>query len=225
MKTRGLVLEGERALTEPDEFYDMSRFRNDGTSANVTWVRLPSGLWVMSFNGISSVVRINAALPELLPLTAGTVEFWFNHTVIDREALFGVSVTGLNSYYWTILHDAANKIELTVNEAFANILHGTTDNTFTGWMQVVITVNATGNIFYVNGVAQAITYTAGNAASTNFFSGQLDANRVTLGMRDVAPATPNWFTGYMSLVRIYSYALTPGQILQHFEAERRLFGM
>ena len=46
------------ATPPPATFEDVSRYGNDGTHTAITWVRLPSGLWVRSFNGATSVVTV-----------------------------------------------------------------------------------------------------------------------------------------------------------------------
>lgn len=61
-KATGCVLaspfyRGEAALSTTT-VRDSSRWGNDGTGANLATVRLPSGLWVYSFNGSSSVIDI-----------------------------------------------------------------------------------------------------------------------------------------------------------------------
>ena len=82
MKTKGLVLDPEASRDiEPGivTLYDRSRFQNNGAMTDVTWVRLPSGLWVMGFNGTTSIVNcgVGASLANLTPMTL--IE-WINPT-------------------------------------------------------------------------------------------------------------------------------------------------
>jgi len=66
MKSTGIVFEGQRYWsldsTEPPAtaLADVSRFGNDGsmTASKPDWVKLSSGLWVMSFNGADAVVDV-----------------------------------------------------------------------------------------------------------------------------------------------------------------------
>jgi len=54
LKTKGLALEPRtyRTLVAPPAatLEDASRFRNDGAITGATWVRLPSGFWVLDFD-------------------------------------------------------------------------------------------------------------------------------------------------------------------------------
>jgi len=59
-KTKGCVLDVARqrggAMPGVVTLVDHSRYRNDGAMTDVTWTQLPSGLWVLDFNGTSSIV-------------------------------------------------------------------------------------------------------------------------------------------------------------------------
>ena len=56
-KSTGNVLAEKPSIgIEPTRLYDRSRFGNHGTYANITDKQLPSGLWVRTLNGSSSII-------------------------------------------------------------------------------------------------------------------------------------------------------------------------
>jgi len=71
-RSSGTVFEGKRywsptgvrATTPPDDIPDVSGKGNDGTFTNASYTQLPSGLWVMEFDGTGDYVTI-ADAPSL----------------------------------------------------------------------------------------------------------------------------------------------------------------
>ena len=107
-KTRGIVFESEVSRdVEPGvvTLYDRSRFQNNGAMTDVSWTQLPSGLWVMSYNGSSSLVDLGNADSLKLKDTNFTLMLWFNPTTVGVDTttqLFGTQ----DSYYQLVWHNA-----------------------------------------------------------------------------------------------------------------------
>lgn len=214
-KTTGVVLSAARqrggAMPSVVTLHDHSRFGNDGAMTNVTWVQLPSGLWVMSFNGVSSQVNCGAD-DSLAIFTEITIEAWVypttiigTHTICDRNyggnLEYKLAHLGSNLYFH---HGdgAAWANPAALGYFTANVWH---------YMAIACSVSS---LFYRNG----------ELVHTSVFLSPI-AWRVgtfTIGVRG---NITEYFNGYIALVRVYTYALSPGQILKHYEAERALFGV
>ena len=104
MKTTGCVFEGQRfrspdTVAPPDVLPDVSRFGNDGVFTDITWERLPSGLWVMDFNGATSIITIGDIG------VARTIEFWI---LIIPKVWFGIfeelAATGVSIFAFALVY-------------------------------------------------------------------------------------------------------------------------
>jgi len=94
-KTTGIVLDvaNQRGGAMPSvvTLHDWSRFGNDGAMANITWGQEPSRLWVMGFNGATSLSNHGDCV------LARTVEFWMNpdsltESILEETAAVGISI-------------------------------------------------------------------------------------------------------------------------------------
>ena len=71
---------------------DRSGFSNNGTITGAVWIRLPSGLWYLSFDGTDDKVTIVASASLLLGSGDFTLEFWVYKTALtDAEYLMGTA--------------------------------------------------------------------------------------------------------------------------------------
>ena len=228
-KDRGIVFEAEvsRAVSPgTTTLYDRSRYGNNGTWTAGAYTRLESGLWVPVFNGATSRVSIPTAM-SLSALPTFSVAIWFNQDIQGLEGLvskddgganreWAFNITGTNGRLTVWLLSAGGGGNLNAQ--------GTTDASDTNWHFGVMTwngVNAAGNILlYADGVLEALTTDVKNAGGYVPFDGVAP---VEIG-RYVGNNT-YCFDGKLALSRIYNYALSAGQILKHFEAERSLFGV
>jgi len=220
MKTKGLVLEPEVSRdVEPGivTLYDMSRFHNDGAMTNVTWVQLPSGLWVMSFNGVTSLV--NCGTGNSLNLTGDmSFLFWlYLPTVADGKMVICRGLANADGYYMQIANAGANinRIFLTLNQVAAQTQQLSVDNTLTAatWMHIGITRSGINCLIYRDGMDSTgapVAMASPVTSARNFYIGQYNTGALRVA-------------GSLSLFNVYNYALTPGQILKRYEATRRFF--
>ena len=127
MKSSGYVLK-ERAYvggaSPPDSFEDESRFGTDGTHTAITWVKLPSGLWVRSFNGSSSIVNCGDVG------VARAIGFWLKSDSTTESILEEVDDTGI-----TI--DAGSMVYGSWDNCFVDAVD--TDTITAAWHLVFIT--------------------------------------------------------------------------------------
>ena len=215
MKTRGLVLDPEVSRdVQPDAvtLYDRSRFGNNGAMTNVTWVRLASGLWVMSFDGVDD--RINCGAGASLAITSDiSIELWINPNSLGEnnagrpveKTQYLIAQTGTQTILFLIIDAGGAKIAQAPNGSAP----------FGKWTYVVGVFNSINVLIYTDAVVTVGDATAGpilpNAAQTLYLGDSAASNRCVDGL--------------VGLVKIHNHALSPGKILQLYETERQLFGV
>jgi len=218
MKTRGLVLDSKRfrggAVSPPLSLPDVSRFGNDGVFTDVTWVRLPSGLWVMSFNGTSSFVDCGNDVSFDLTRSL-TLIGWVKRAVMGatHRVLCKQDGGGFTPYMFQVT--SANFVGFDVNDGGWLRFAGTIPID-TGWHQVGVTFD--------------VSLGADNIKI--FVDGALDnaANRAVplpVNVADVYIGRwgATYYNGYIILPCVFGYALDATAINRHYEAERRFFGV
>jgi len=210
---RGCVLDLRSPITGGSTIYDVSGKGNHGTITGATWVRLPSGLWVLDFDGNDYVTM---ASPVFLAATWNSkfsVRLWLK--VTDN----GVRQTFIGC------NDEASvfQLEMKAGGALAAIFNG--DNVAVApqsilsntWAFAVVTVNGTGvgtHTFYHNGVALGTPSESGSGFSVN------GAVATELGRRAAASQS---LTGQMGLLDVVSRTLSASEIAQIYNQERHLF--
>ncbi|MBA7639545.1 hypothetical protein ES703_47204 [subsurface metagenome] len=231
MKATGLVLDAERSVdVEPDEFYDLSRFGNNGVSTNApTWVQLPSGLWVLNFIAASSQY-ITCGTPASLQISPRiTVLAWV------KGAVSGVTQSVLSKFDDNLQQRSWDLGSL----AGADVLSGfISDNGEVGahcksWYSSIVVYDNTwhqvGMVFDA-GTFELVIDGAFDPSPTKTID--VAITTIHLGTAPTCIGTamhigaPMWeFDGQIVLPRIYTWALSAGKIKQHFEAERHFFGV
>lgn len=222
-RTTGLVLD-ERAhigsVSPAAAFEDRSRFKNNGTHTDITWVQLPSGIWVRSFNGTTSVVSLTNEGNFNFRDGIATISFWF----LTASAISEFPISKFNGAGgWTIdvNNQVANKITMVIRTAVgagAAVRSSTSSVNTGGWWKLDTILNfATPTVsVYLNGSLDQGALTAAGAVSYNTVAVQIGAR--------MTPST-SFFDGSISLARIYSRALSAAEIAKHFTAERSWFNV
>ena len=139
-----------------NKIYDRSPYGNHGAITGATWKRLPSGLWVLDFDGTDDVITgSDAALPS--GTTARSVLMWVNLDVLkDYQAFFSYG-TGANgqALMFTSDHAAgAGTDKLLVGRYGAGQTASTGSISASIWQLIGFTMDANlAIIHYINGVA------------------------------------------------------------------------
>lgn len=213
-KTSRLVLDTahQPGLVEPSSvtLTDYSRFKNNGAMANVTWVQLPSGLWVMSFNGVNSEVNCGDGA-SLKIIRAITLEAW---AIYSTAKDFNPIISKYPAY---------NLRQRSANEGFTATLRDVDDGT------TLAEYGGTyaNRYFYIVG-----TWTIGDYLRLYRNGVQLAISAAILNKELMVNTTPcyigRWQTVRSNMrivfVRIRYRALTHGQVITRFEATRHWFG-
>jgi hypothetical protein len=227
-KITGLVLD-ERphigSVTPPAAFEDRSRFGNNGTHTAITWVQLPSGLWVRSFNGTTSLITIPAA-KCLSPFNKNglwSTSAWIK-PLSDGEADSGMIFSQLSGWWFGLFGEVAGTVRLASYIYHSGVdaeAYSTTTMTINAWHHVAMVYNRLATLrieLYIDGALCTLgTDTAGTGTVDD-----ASANALILGNNGGAALT---FDGSISGWRVRTLALRAGQVLTYFNAERAWYGV
>lgn len=177
------------------------------------------GVAKLSLDGVNDYVDLSAHSANLAGLTQGTIAGWIK-TTSTFETIFSISDTADTgssaalflggSGYLTYEVRENGVLQLAVYRSSATINDG-------NWHHVAVTVGASGNSLYVDGVlatAGQLTYDAGNATTQSFFSSVTSLDSMAIG-RNQGSGGGTWYTtGLIDDVRVYDRVLTGGDIAQ-----------
>lgn len=219
MIARDIVLQTENSIdVEPGAatLYDLSRYRNNGTINNATWAQLPSGLWVLNFDGTGDYVTI----PDhaSLDLTdAITMEAWLY--MVGAGGGFGHIFAKGNPQSPTFRFNDVNNLLQVLLENGAGIQAVTSGNnviTPLTWHYVVFTWSDADDTvrIYVDAVEVFNGVVAGPLVPNN--------NVMSIGATSIPTEE---MTGMLAFIREYSYVRTVGQIYQRYEATKHWLGV
>ncbi len=219
MKSTGYILK-ERVyvggVSPPNTYEDESRFGNDGSISGVTWLRLPSGLWVRSFDGNDLVNFGN--VPSLSGMAELTVKVWVKTTIAvsNNQTLFGIW-DALDEPNQTFLLDInGGTWRWAINSSAGAIVSGGTPVINT-WHFVVGTYKTADYRLAVDLVEVATgTSRIGNLQTTTeeLLVGCAENNGYVL-----------FWTGQQGLLELSSYVWSPEKKASVFQAERHWFGV
>jgi len=197
------------------KIYDRSPYGNIGTIVGATWVRLPSGLWCLSFDGNDDYV--NCGNNESLAIAdAITIEAWvYAETLGQGSAGRIVAKNDIVNYaYLPIV--ANNSIAI----YFDSAQYPSDASVFVLNIFQHFAVTFDKNL----GSNQIKHYKNGNPIGTNTRTAAIptSANSLVVGNRSAGGRT---WDGYVSLLRFYNRALSALEIQNHFCREKHLFGV
>ena len=230
MYSHGLVLYDRPYLgsaTPPASFEDCSRYKNDGVHTSITWVKLPSGLHVRWFNGITGVVAIAASPSHCFCSSNFSVSLWTNPSEWGTSWVSALISTfnASQDQGWAVEYlgdlngvGGAGKIRLVVGDAVAGegYASNTTVLSKNNWHHIVVTwISSSKAIaFYHAGIADG-SGTANQGIGTT-------PQICYLGMRQ---GNSYKYTGYLALPKVYNYALSAGAVNAIYQSERSWFNV
>ncbi|MAH44705.1 hypothetical protein CMI37_02700 [Candidatus Pacearchaeota archaeon] len=208
---------------------DKTRFDNNLTITGMTWTQLPTGLWVMEFDGTNDyAIKLNPSFAKDL---RGTISLWLKPANGTSDILcyskastgnvdeFRFQRAGGSGVEYFRLHAQVNYATIyTLDTGAGTAVDGT-------WYNFVITSNGSATLFYLAGASTPITVTAGVANGTWFGDFVTDANQLTIGALARSNSYISDFEGQIALVRLFSYAITPAQVRAHYHSQKWLFGV
>ncbi len=222
MLSRGCVLNMApyRGVVSPSTvtWHDASRYHNDGTLTNVTWTRLPSGLWVAGFNGTTSF--INVADNGGLNITARplTIAVWVKPASDAVTCYFFCRNTdAIANIQYAVLWDLTAPLMVNCRlEGVTRASSGSNSVPVSSWTLCGFTWSAAGvPQCYVNGAASG-------SAGASFTSTLTSRANINVGCRATATS---FFKGDMWGWRILPVEWSVADWSRTFSSERRLFGI
>jgi hypothetical protein len=225
MKYSALMLDSRPSLdVEPSAtlLLDSSRRHANGTfvgSGKPDWIRLPSGLWVMRFNGSdASISFTDSAYFDSILIGSFSFCSWLNFPQLSATSMsIFRKRSGANGY--AFYHDSSAYISLVTGNGSASAFTAATTALKAGiwqfWLITLIKISPFYAYIYCNGVD--VTSSHGAHASI-----AIPNLALYLGSTQ---GSASFFRGDMALPRIWNRALSTTEILAIFNNERAWFGV
>lgn len=192
--------------------YDRSPYGNIGSITGASWVRLPSGLWCLSFDGSDD--WIDFGTPASLFTSDGTFMIWINKDGSAFGRIWGIDKPGTYAGEIDLRHGDA-LLRFSIYEAGGEqLIVSDADIPLDTWIHLTCIYGSQGMMMYVDAVKQADTNTStqGTAAQAEFVVGALTND-----------GTSSW-KGKLAFPRVYNRVLSAFEIQNHFDREKHLFG-
>lgn len=205
---------------------DNSPYGNNGTIYGATWKRESTGLGSLYFI-TDDYINLDSHIATYASLTTGTLLAWVKPGA-GLGRIFSASDKSDASSDIYLNLSGTNVLGITVREAAVTSLDGTTaNNTITQdvWQLVGFSVGVAGNALYINGVAMAVTYAVGSAATQEFFNSVNGLDTLRIGNNEDSGGQEGHLEGYALGERILSASLTATQHLGFYNGERHLLGV
>ncbi len=200
---------------------DSSGNNYDGTLTNGAVIDTNSGTnkigpGKLSLDGTNDYVDFSAHASNFQGLTEGTISAWV-YANSDRDVIFEMSDSGDADSRLALFRDADGSFDVYIREGSTTLLDVSTAagaiaaNT---WTHVAVTVDASGNKLFVNGVQQGgLTYAVGSSTTNRFFD---DVTQLDFGSWGVdkynGSSFVRYFNGLLDDGRVYNRALSNNDI-------------
>jgi len=235
--TKGKIFDGHRywspygSGTPVDGLPDDSRYHSDvafgAGAAAPTWIQLPSGVWVIAYDGLANYMDAAAADTTQMDIVTRkyTILCWINWVdTSNSEVIIGryrvdndgwelYLYNSAGHYYLTQRHHHS-LITVAGHERTASYSDDWTPET-TWHLAVVFDGDATDCRHYRNGVALAVTSSAGGIRNP-----ESNDDDLVIGTRYLKNG--DWYEGWMSPPVMYEYAMSQDEINKIYQSERYL---
>lgn len=198
-----------------NKIYDRSPYANIGSIIGAVWKRLPSGLWVLDFDGNDDYVDCGNN-ESLNPLSAVTAELWFNPSkpytdlanvvghMIIKNGVWAMEWSRNDGRMWFYLDDSGS----TRHSGAGNTVYQPNTS-----YHIAMTYDGQYLRFYTNGAEDAtpleFTDTIKDVPTANVYI-------TTSGYP---------FPGLIALPKVYNRALSALEIQNSFNREKHLLGV
>lgn len=229
MLSTGLVFEERTPVgnVTPTTFEDMSRYGISPVGvATPTWTKQRTGIWLRTYNGATQYHHVDDALTKHLNFTLEkyTVTFWINWVDNTNSqivvARYELDVSGWEIYLYDAIITQRHHHAGTVIDG-----HPRTASYSINWTEkvpfmvaLVYTGNATDALHYRNGIAVAVTSSAGGLLIPETCPQDL-----VMGTRYTKDA--DWYRGQTGKLKIWNRALSAGEVYNLFQQERDSLGV
>jgi len=200
-----------------NKIHDRSPYGNTATIVGATWVRLPSGLWCLNFDGSDDVVACGNGT-GISGLTIFTLMAWVKLDTIDTEyGIFGKWTGSIATCAFLLEISSSNHLKLFTSDGSSSAaLEGAYTFGTTDFVHCVGVYDGANSILYING--------AEDAAPAAKLAPITVAQGLAIGAYKEPASGRIPLAGDIALPKIYNYALNAFDIQKHFEKEKHLFG-
>jgi hypothetical protein len=198
---------------------DLSVNGLDGTMSNVSFTSP-----YFTYNGTSS--NISVADNALLEPGGGdwSIEFWVNHSVTTGSSRVLIGKTdggGPGDWGYGLRSGAPGNTFMEIGNGSTSITSPSSTLSINTWYQVVgVWTNVASNslALYINGSLIG-------SNSHSFTSIKNTTSPLFIGSFGDGSAFGQWLNGRMGVVRMYNKALSAGEIVQNFNADKSKYGL
>ncbi len=179
----------------------------------------------LTLDGSGDYVELSNHAASFDSLTQGTIAGWINTAdTTNTQAILGVADKG-DPLSYSALGISQGKLFFDVAEAGGYLirLDATPVIADGNWHHVAVTVDVNGNSLYIDGVKLAssqLSYTNGDASSTEFFSQVKNIDAVEIGVTGENGGLVWDFKGLLDDIRVYDRALDSGEIAQLYNFQK-----
>ena len=167
----------------------------------------------LSLDGSIDYVDLSAHKANFEGLSQGTVAVWVK-TTDGNGQLFSLSDTADNDSHAALWIKGSGRLSFEVWENNSKILgvDSVTAINDGQWHHVAVTVDASGNTLYIDGVQASVTYSQGNSSATAFYDDVTGIDVMQIGRNSNSGGGRLYYTGLIDDVRVYNRALTSGDM-------------
>jgi hypothetical protein len=188
---------------------DRSGYNNHGTLTGATWARLPTGLWVLSFDGVDDIVTVNSST-SINGVTAFTIMTWIRFTSVGGTQMIMEQGTPSNGIAWQILLST-----ILVSGVFGGVSVTIVTPVINTWYHATFTFVKNGAnttvVGYLNGAS------VGTVTSTELTT--VAGDNLYFGARGGLSLE---FSGNLGLIKKFNIVLPAAQISKIYQSERYL---
>ena len=179
------------------------------------------GAGKLSLDGSNDYVNLSAHVGAFQNLSAGTITAWVYPDTAVEGVIFEASDSGDSNSRIALIREADGSLTFFVREGSTTLLDvDTAANLLPAgtWTHVAVSVDASGNRLYINGVQVPVgnlTYTVGSSATSAFFDDVTQLDFMAWGVHKHNPddtAYSNEFNGFMDDARVYDGPLAADDI-------------
>jgi len=217
--TTGLILHN----TFDADASDSSGNNYDGTLTNGAVINTTVGTnqigaGKVSFDGTNDYVDLSAHAANFDNLAQGTIAVWvYTDAVSGSNVIFQTSDSSDADSRVALIRDG-DEIVFYVKEGTSDQLNVTTTSanlTAGSWNHVAVTVDASGNKIYVDGVQQSVGYLTGSVSTDRFFDDVTLLDFIGWGVDKFnTNSFAGHFDGFLDDGRIYNLALSSADIYE-----------
>ncbi|MEM8912722.1 MAG: DUF4347 domain-containing protein, partial [Planctomycetota bacterium] len=187
----------------------------NGASVDTTAGTNLIGNGKLELGGLNDYVNLNAHVTNYRNLTEGTIAAWvYADTTSGTQTIFEIS-DDFDADGRVSLMLNGDGIQFVVNNnstPFIDVITSAANVQQSSWTHVAVTVGASGNKIYVNGVEQSVIYSHGSSTTNQFFDDVNVMDFVAWGAGRSSNTLNNHFDGFIDDGRVYDRALTSGDI-------------